>query len=497
MRCAFLRRGTSVQYFLTAPKSSDFNRLNLVHVAGTKGKGSVSAFTSSILSQYASTTKASTPTLYATPLYKVGLFTSPHLRFVRERIRINNAPLSESAFAHYFFEVWDRLESAAAQQGGLPPGAPGPKPMYFRFLTLVALHAYMSEGVDIAILEVGVGGEYDCTNLITGPKTTAVTSLGIDHTALLGNTLPEIAWHKAGIFKSGATAFTVPQPEEATTVLRQRAAEKNVHLNVVQPHPELATIPLGLSGAFQKINASLAIAASASHLRSLGHTELVPSPIENPSFPLPDEFRRGLERVHFPGRCDVRREGGITWHIDGAHTPESVNAATRWFAERLASQRGRGKSVLIFNQQKRDAEALVRTLFGVLKPSSCGDGQLMGTRFTHAVFTTNVPFAVSSSDSCGVTTRNPNLVSSGMDVEAVEKLSVQKGLAKVWKGLDPGCDVRVAKTVEEAVGIARGLVTVGREEEEEVMVLVIGSLHLVGSFLEVIESECERGEKRQ
>ncbi|KAG9649953.1 putative tetrahydrofolylpolyglutamate synthase, partial [Aureobasidium melanogenum] len=150
---------------------ADFDRLNAVHVAGTKGKGSTSSFVSSILGQYVAQGKVS----------KTGLYTSPHLRFVRERIQINNKPLTEEQFAKYFFETWNRLEAAAKAAGHADPTSKETKPVYFRFLTLMALHTYISEGVDAAVIECGIGGEFDSTNILVKPSVTAVTSLGIDH----------------------------------------------------------------------------------------------------------------------------------------------------------------------------------------------------------------------------------------------------------------------------------------------------------------------------
>jgi folylpolyglutamate synthase len=149
---------------------------------------------------------------------------------VRERIQINNQPLSEEAFAKYFFEVWDRLEESAAKAGHKDPKSTETKPVYFRFLTLMALHSYMQEKVGSAVLECGIGGEYDSTNILIKPSATAVTSLGIDHTAMLGDTIESIAWHKAGVFKEGVPAFTAPQPESALKVLHERAQERKTTL---------------------------------------------------------------------------------------------------------------------------------------------------------------------------------------------------------------------------------------------------------------------------
>ncbi|KAF2476643.1 FolC bifunctional protein [Lindgomyces ingoldianus] len=459
---------------------SDFDRLRPIHVAGTKGKGSTSAFISSILSQYLSPTQVDTkPT-------KIGLYTSPHLRFVRERIQINNEPISEEKFAKYFFEVWDRLE-AAARASDTPPDQPT-KPVYFRYLTLMALHTYLQEGVDTAVIECGIGGEYDSTNILTRPTVTVVTSLGIDHVVMLGSTLPEIAWHKAGIFKTGSLAFTAPQKQQAIAVLQERAAEKALSIHVVSLHPALANddVKLGLSASFQKVNASLAIAVAAAHLRALGHTS-VPDPIVSSSIDLPPEFIRGLEQVRWPGRCEVRREKNVAWHIDGGHTLESIEVTGTWFAERITSNSSVSTSgkeipprILIFNQQTRDANELARALYSALQ-SAINSGK--EAPFSHAIFTTNQTFDAGY---------KPDLLSMNTNKEEVDALAVQRALAKTWSDIDPTADVSVLKTIEEAIrevrAIAGNYVKNGERGNDEVMVLITGSLHLVGGALEVLET---------
>ncbi|KAF4893893.1 Folylpolyglutamate synthase [Colletotrichum fructicola] len=147
----------------------DLNRMNIVHVAGTKGKGTTCAYTNSILQSFHN--ESSAPR-------KIGLYTSPHLVSVRERIRINSEPISEELFTQYFFEVWDAL--SAKQELGC-----GEKPTYFRFLTLMSFHVFMREYVNAAIYEVGVGGELDSTNVIDQPVAVAITTLGIDHVQTL------------------------------------------------------------------------------------------------------------------------------------------------------------------------------------------------------------------------------------------------------------------------------------------------------------------------
>lgn len=104
------------------------------------------------------------------------------------------------------------------------------KPVYFRYLTLLAFHIFLSEGVQAAILEVGIGGMYDSTNIVPSPATTGISALGLDHTAVLGNTIEEIAKQKAGIYKNGVSALTVEQPPNALEVLKSTAAEVKVRL---------------------------------------------------------------------------------------------------------------------------------------------------------------------------------------------------------------------------------------------------------------------------
>ncbi|KAF1830973.1 bifunctional protein folC [Decorospora gaudefroyi] len=458
-------------------RPSDFDRLRLVHIAGTKGKGSTSAFISSILSQYL----GSRP---QTPPSKIGLYTSPHLRSVRERIQIDNAPISEEMFATYFFHVWDKLEAAASAEHA-PADAPT-KPAYFRYLTLMALHAYVNEGVDSAVIECGIGGEFDSTNILMRPTVTAVTSLGIDHTAMLGSTLPEIAWHKAGIFKQGSVAFTPPQKQEAMAILLERAAEKGTELHTIDVHPALANnqIKLGLGASFQKINASVAIAAAAAHLRALGHTS-VPDPTRVAHIELPPEFIRGLEQVRWAGRCDIRREKNVAWHIDGGHTMESIEVTGQWFAEQIAAATAtvpsdsKAPRILIFNQQTRDANALAKALYAALQ-SGVTSGST--SPFTHVIFTTNQTFSEGY---------KPDLVSLNTNQQDADTLAVQKALANTWSNIDSTAEVHVLRTIEDAIGTARSVAQQYAKDtgaDAEVMVLVTGSLHLVGGALEVLET---------
>lgn len=298
---------------------TDLDRLNIIHVAGTKGKGSTCAYVDSILTQYRLAHRKPS---------KTGLFISPHLIAVRERIRINSAPISEALFAKYFFDVWDQLGASEAAEEDVPLGS---RPIYSRYLTLMSWHVFLQEGVDIAIYETGIGGEYDATNIVERPVASGISTLGIDHVFALGDTVEKIAWHKAGIMKTGSAAFTVEQLPGAAKVLADRAEKNNIDLRVLDVDPRLKGVQIRPNAKFQKKNATLAIALADTALRKFGL-------LEKRGAILPKEFVDGLEGVIFRGRCEVKTEEKVTWHVDGAHTADSLKVSAKWFASEIADQ---------------------------------------------------------------------------------------------------------------------------------------------------------------
>jgi folylpolyglutamate synthase len=370
-------------------QTSDLNRLNIVHIAGTKGKGTTCAFVNSILQKYNQS--------HGIPR-KIGLYTSPHLVAVRERIRINSEPISEEQFTRYFFEVWNALESSAIRDGV----DPALKPSYFRFLTLMSFHVFLREDVDVAIYEVGVGGELDSTNVVEQPVVTGITSLGIDHVAALGDTIDKIAWHKAGIFKNGCPAFTVEQVPEAMEILNQRAIEKRVKLATVEIGPSLQNVDIKPAESFQRKNASLAAKLSFTVLEKLGVAT-----DDNPKG-LPEQFIQGLEDIVWRGRCEVIISGRQHWHLDGAHTEESLEVACSWFGRVTKAKlvavfqssiylhmlinfiSRELPRVLIFNQQStRDAVSLLKTVHHTIYDR-------FKSSFQYALFCTNITHKVNS-----------------------------------------------------------------------------------------------------
>ncbi len=208
----------------------ELDDLNIVHVAGTKGKGSTCAFVNSILTFNHSA--------HGIPR-KIGFYTSPHLLHVREMIRINSTPISEAAFTHYLFEVWDALEASAAQEGR----------EHFQAELFPILDAdvlpHFSEKKWIqqsTRLELAVRGTRQI--FIGAPAAMGITALGINHVAVLGDTSEQIAWLKSGIFKQDVAAFLGEQVEAAAGVLRQRVAEKHAPLQFIGLHPVMSQLYL-------------------------------------------------------------------------------------------------------------------------------------------------------------------------------------------------------------------------------------------------------------
>ncbi|CAB4374728.1 unnamed protein product [Rhizophagus irregularis] len=431
---------------------SDFNRLNVIHITGTKGKGSTSALVESILRHYKQDENI-------TPI-RTGLYTSPHLIAVRERICLNGNKLSEEKFTKYFFECWDKFDSNKKEDN-----SQSAKPNYFRFLTLMAFHVFMNENVDVAIMEVGVGGEYDSTNIIEKPIVCGVASLGIDHQTTLGDTIEAIAWHKGGIFKRNVPAITVEQPTSAFETLKKRAIDINAPFIPISSLDEetLDGIKLGLAGKHQFTNASLAIELCRIWLEKQKSVKL--------SEKIPKEFIPGLVQVYWPGRAQVLKlpqYQSITWYFDGAHTSESVQACIEWFKSSvLEKDNDLVERILLFNCiHGRDGVEILKQITST-KPF---------IKFDHAIFCSNVTFITNQF--------KLDLQSNSDTID--EKLTLQKNLAESWSQLNSSIDnyeTHVFLSIEESV---KWIIEYYQQTNREIQVLITGSLHLVGGVMAVL-----------
>ena len=278
----------------------------MIYVAGTKGKGSTCAFVNSFLKAHMHRTGYP---------QKIGLYTSPHLKVVQERVQINSRPLSEDLFTKYLFEVWYGLASA---------NDPFKGPRYLQLLFLTSVHTFVRERVDVAIYETHHGGEYDATNIFPHPAATGITTIGLDHIVQLGPTIENITWHKAGIFRKGTPAFSTRQVSAATAVLERRVVEKETTLEFIDIDPRIPINALTLKSDVQRLNSSLALALTNSYLK-----QRAPSKYSKLA---PEDVKSGVDNFFWPGRFHQITDGNHQWFLDGAHNDLSVLKAAEWFA---------------------------------------------------------------------------------------------------------------------------------------------------------------------
>jgi dihydrofolate synthase/folylpolyglutamate synthase len=282
-----------------------------VHIAGTKGKGSTATMLAKMLEAND---------------YKVGLYTSPHLLSLHERIMVNSNMISEAEMLNLMNRAYQPVEKVAKTD----------KPTFFEIMTALAFMHFLDVKTDIAVIETGMGGRLDSTNLIR-PEVIGITSLSIDHQHQLGNTIESITREKAGIFKEGIPIITVKQHPKAMNVLKAHANAVNAPLIVTGldinfsfrfenskeygPHNKIClTTPTSkfehlrvpLHGMHQAVNCGLALAL-LDKLKSLGYK------IDN------DKAVEGLNKVYLPGRMEmISRDPRIM--IDAAHNAASIEA---------------------------------------------------------------------------------------------------------------------------------------------------------------------------
>jgi dihydrofolate synthase/folylpolyglutamate synthase len=293
-------------------------RFRAAQVAGTNGKGSICTFLHAILRAAG---------------VHCGTYRSPHLVSWRERILIDDDWITAAAL-RADLERWQ----ATGRQHALTP---------FELLTAAAFDRFALEQVEIAVLEVGLGGRLDATTVHPHRPVVGFATIGMDHREHLGDSLEAIAREKAAVMGPGAQAFSGPQPVAAAAVLEAEARRQGAELHWVEPLPDAAAggMSLGLAGRFQRVNAAVAVAMA----RALAHHGL---PIDG------DAIRRGLAAARWPGRLEQRRWRSRPLLLDAAHNPPSAQAL------RQEIDAGQGRRWLIGIQRQKEAPAMLRHLLG-------------------------------------------------------------------------------------------------------------------------------------
>lgn len=301
-----MRPGLDVMHAVLAELGDPQKTLRYVHVAGTNGKGAVCAMLDSILRAAG---------------YRVGRYTSPHLVTLNERFFIDGQPVSDDALtaaADRVLDVVERLEKKS-----------GVEVTFFETLTAMAFELFAVTRPDVVVLETGLGGRLDATNVISDALVSIITRIGLDHCDWLGSTHAAIAEEKAGIIKQGRPVVCGVMPETAKETIERfaslngcRFVSSDEHVTVDSLAPmtlttaarNLPPVQFALYGAFQVENAMTALTTIDVLTRDCG-------------FQIPDHaVVRGLERVVWPGRCQRVVHEGVEIYVDGAHNPDGARA---------------------------------------------------------------------------------------------------------------------------------------------------------------------------
>ncbi|MDX2187913.1 MAG: folylpolyglutamate synthase/dihydrofolate synthase family protein [Opitutaceae bacterium] len=266
-----------------------------IHIAGTNGKGSVSAMVEAMLRESGA---------------RVGLYTSPHLRLLGERIQVDRQLLSQE-------EIMRHTATLAPLAEEVSRDCPDDHPSFFEFMTAMAFLHFRERRCDWNVIEVGMGGRLDATNVVQ-PKVTAITSISLDHCEFLGNTITEIAREKAGIIKPGVPVVIGHLPEEAETEVRRIAAERGSPVTSVREAFDTCGFPYpttNLAGDYQRVNAATATLIA----RILPGGSRVDDQV----------VERALQKVVWAGRWERREVDGRTVILDSSHNPEGAEVLER------------------------------------------------------------------------------------------------------------------------------------------------------------------------
>ena len=304
-----VKLGLENVYHLLADMRNPQNELRFIHVAGTNGKGSVCAMAESIC-RFAG--------------LRTGLFTSPHLIRFNERIQVNGTPIEDEAVARCIQKIRAHIDEKR-------------HPTFFEITTALALDYFRAQNVDLVILETGLGGRLDATNVVR-PLVSVLTAIDLDHQHWLGDSLSKIAAEKGGIIKTGTPVVSGPQFPEVRAALEQIAESRSASITFIET--PFKGSPVGLQGSHQRMNAAIAKAAIAK------------AGIEVSS----DAVNNGLEQVNWPGRFQLVDDRII---LDGAHNPAAIRRLIETWKECVTQDRA---SVLFGGLRDKDLESMIGAL---------------------------------------------------------------------------------------------------------------------------------------
>lgn len=337
----------------------DRNMPGIIHVAGTNGKGSVCAYIAGILEEAG---------------YKTGLFTSPHLVDLEERIQINRLQVSKEEFREAFEEV--RLVSRRMEQEGYC------HPAYFEFLFGMAMLLFVWKGAELIVLETGLGGRLDATNVFLKPLLTVLTAISYDHTEILGDTLGNIAAEKAGIIKNGVPVVYWGMEKAVTEVIEKTAQSKSaLSYKVTEGDYKILKITkksidfctnCGYYG-----NSTFSLPFPASYQAANGTIALKAIEVLAKEWPISaDIIQRAFSKITWPGRMEEILPGVF---VDGAHNEAGIAA---WI-EAVKARPQEGNMVLLFSVVKeKEFEPMIKELCGSLNFSAVVLTEVEGSRRT-------------------------------------------------------------------------------------------------------------------
>ncbi len=328
------------------------DQVKFVHIAGTNGKGSTCAYTANILQAAGFTT---------------GMFTSPYIEVFEERIRVNGRFIPLDALTEITWDVKEKAEEVERETGE--------HPTEFELMTAVALCHFARCRCDIVVMEVGLGGRLDSTNVIDAPEVCAIARIGLDHTALLGETLAEVAREKAGIIKAGASVVSYPQDPSAQAVISAAAREAHT----VEIIPDFAQLQRGRAVVVSDEEGKQRLMRSFDYgsLKGLRTSLLGEYQPGNAAFAIEivralqtrgwlisdDHIRAGVEATCWPGRFEVfpHKEGTPWVVVDGGHNPQGIEALRRTCEDVFP---GKAPWVVLSLLADKDYDAMTDSLVG-------------------------------------------------------------------------------------------------------------------------------------